>query len=224
MSTELATTEMHPLVAATLSTGGEITPDSLDKLLKVQKDWEANEARKAFNQAFTKMQATLPPIEKTKKGHNSKYAPYDKVVSAVRPHLKNHGFSFRHQTVESDNKITITCILAHELGHSEQSTLSAPADTSGSKNAIQAIGSTNSYLKRYTLQDVVGIVTGDEDTDGNKPPVFITEHQLADLKALIDEKGKEEAKVLDYLKAQGVNSFKEVPIVKFARLCEMVSK
>jgi hypothetical protein len=49
------------------------------------------------------------------------------------------------------------------MGHSERTTLSATADTSGSKNSIQAIGSTVTYLQRYTLLAAVGLAAGGDD-------------------------------------------------------------
>jgi hypothetical protein len=51
------------------------------------------------------------------------------------------------------------------LGHKIETSIEAGSDTSGSKNAIQAIGSTISYLKRYTLENVLGL-SADEDNDG----------------------------------------------------------
>jgi len=43
--------------------------------------------------------------------------------------------------------------------------MSAPNDVSGNKNAIQSIGSTNSYLQRYTLCNAFGI-SAEQDNDG----------------------------------------------------------
>jgi hypothetical protein len=48
--------------------------------------------------------------------------------------------------------------------------MSAPPDTSGSKNPIQAIGSTQSYLERYTALALLGIATKDMP-DADDPPV-----------------------------------------------------
>ena len=45
-----------------------------------------------------------------------------------------------------------------------------PLDTSGSKNGVQAVGSTVSYGKRYAICALLNISTGD-DTDGNIPHV-----------------------------------------------------
>jgi hypothetical protein len=52
------------------------------------------------------------------------------------------------------------------MGHSEETTLRAIPDTSGSKNSIQAIGSTVTYLQRYTLLAAVGMAAAGMDNDG----------------------------------------------------------
>jgi ERF superfamily len=62
--------------------------------------------------------------------------------------------------------IKVTCILTHELGHSEETTLMGAPDNSGSKNAIQAVGSTVTYLERYTLLAACGLSTKGSDNDG----------------------------------------------------------
>ena len=46
--------------------------------------------------------------------------------------------------------------------------MSAPADSSGSKNPVQQIGSTMTYLQRYTLIGALGLTTADKDDDGRQ--------------------------------------------------------
>src|SRR5258708_10458648 len=70
--------------------------------------------------------------------------------------------------------IRVPCTLTHAQGHSESVSMSAQPDTSGSKNSIQAIGSTTSYLQRYTLFAATGLAPKDADTDGAEP------HMLAE--------------------------------------------
>jgi hypothetical protein len=75
------------------------------------------------------------------------------------------------------------------MGHSESTSLSASPDTSGSKNAIQAIGSTVSYLQRYTILALTGLATEDMDDDGHaaaEPIEYITEAQAIQLKEMAE--------------------------------------
>jgi hypothetical protein len=53
------------------------------------------------------------------------------------------------------------------------SSLTAGADTTGAKNAIQAIASTVSYLQKYTLLGATGMAAGMPDTDGNVTPASV---------------------------------------------------
>jgi hypothetical protein len=114
-------------------------------------------------------------------GHNSKkYADFAGIARVIDPILGQHGLSYRFRTVQTD-KIAVTCILFGH-GHSEETTLSGPADASGSKNAIQAIGSTLTYLQRYSLVQMLGIAAGDDD-DGKAAGIGATtidEQQIGD--------------------------------------------
>jgi hypothetical protein len=63
-------------------------------------------------------------------------------------------------------QIAVTCVLTHKMGHSEETTLKAIPDTSGNKNTVQAIGSTVTYLERYTLLAAMGMAAAGMDNDG----------------------------------------------------------
>jgi hypothetical protein len=52
------------------------------------------------------------------------------------------------------------------MGHSERTPLEASPDASGGKNGIQAVGSTVTYLQRYTLLSATGMAVQDQDDDG----------------------------------------------------------
>ena len=52
------------------------------------------------------------------------------------------------------------------MGHSEAVSIAGPLDDSGQKNGIQQIGSTITYLERYTLMAIMGLAAHDQDDDG----------------------------------------------------------
>ena len=105
--------------------------------------------------------------------------------------LQKYGFAVTFRTEQQQGAVAITAVLSHRQGHTQESTLVLPNDTSGNKNTVQAIGSTVSYGKRYALCALLNISTGD-DADG-KPP------QAAGL-------NKEQAKRLrDALKVAGLD-------------------
>lgn len=153
------------MIDRAISSGSSV--EMLEKLLALQERYEANQARKAFDNAISLAKAEIAPVVKNKKGHNStKYADFSAISSAIDPIITAHGLSYRFRSSQSD-RITVTCILSHRDGHCEETTLSGPPDATGNKNAIQAIGSTLTYLQRYTLIQSLGIAVTDDD-DGQK--------------------------------------------------------
>jgi hypothetical protein len=187
--------------------------DMIEKLMNLQERWEASQARKAFDEAISAAKADIPPIERTGKGHNDKrYATFAAIAKVVDPIISQHGLSYRFRTTQGD-RISVTCILSHKSGHFEETTLSGPPDASGSKNAIQAIGSTLTYLQRYSLVQMLGLAAADDD-DGKASHggATITEDQAADLVALADDVGADRAKFCKYFK---VESFSALPASRF---------
>lgn len=142
-----------------------VSADILKQMMDLRDREEAKQARKAFDAAISKAKAKMSPVVKNATGHNSKrYADFSAIARMVDPILSEYGLSYRFRTTQVD-KITVTCVLSHEDGHSEETTLSAPSDTTGNKNAIQAIGSTITYLSRYSLMASLGL-SASEDDDG----------------------------------------------------------
>jgi ERF superfamily protein len=144
-----------------VSSGADI--EVLEKLMGLQERYEKNQARKAFDEAVAAAKAEIPPILRNREGHNQKrYADFAAIAEVVDPIITSHGLSYRFRTLQND-KINVTCILSHKAGHYEETTLSGPADATGSKNAIQAIGSTLTYLQRYSLVQALGLAAANDD-------------------------------------------------------------
>lgn len=149
--------------------------DRLERLMDLQARWEAAEAKKAFVQAMTRFKAEPLEIFKRKSvsfetrnnGQTSyKHAELSDVTDAVGPAMAKHGLSYRWDVQQEKDKVTVDCIVTHELGHSERVTMFAPPDGSGNKNQIQQIASTVTYLQRYTLLSATGMATKGMDDDG----------------------------------------------------------
>lgn len=179
--------------------------DMVEKLMSLQERWESGQARKAFDKAIAAAKAKITPIQRNAKGHNDKrYADFAAIAKVVDPILSENGLSYRFRTAQSD-RISVTCILSHEAGHSEETTLSGPADASGSKNAIQAIGSTLTYLQRYSLVQMLGLAaSNDDDGKAAADGGTISEDQAAELIALADEVGADKRAFCEYFKIDGI--------------------
>lgn len=179
--------------------------DVLEKLMNLQERWEASQARKQFDAAVAEAKAEIKPIVRNAKGHNAKkYADFAAIASAVDPIISKHGLSYRFRTAQTD-KIAVTCILSHKSGHYEETTLCGPADTSGNKNAIQSIGSTLTYLQRYSLVQALGLAAaGDDDGKAAGAEGSISLEQVEELVALADEVGADKEAFCRYFKVEGI--------------------
>ena len=195
-----------------MALSGGLKPEYLKEMLIIQKDYEANEARKAYHNAMAEFKAVPIKIEKDKKvdfakkdgGGRVKYnhASLANVVDKITVELSKYGLSASWSTKQNGNVI-VTCCITHRMGHSEQTTLEAPSDTTGSKNVIQAIGSTISYLQRYTLLSALGLATSDMDNDGASADVEkISEKDLSNLLDLIVAVESTEGKLLKYMELE----------------------
>lgn len=153
--------------------------ETLDKLMALQERWEANLARKAFDEAMSAAKAEIGPIKKNRHvGYDSKksdagrteysHEDFAEIAKQINPILAAHGLSYRFRTASPpDGPVSVTCIISHRMGYSEENSLQAPRDTSGSKNPIQAVGSTVTYLQRYTLKAALGLAAENDD-DGQQ--------------------------------------------------------
>ena len=156
--------------------------DRLRELMALQREWEEREAEKAFFDALSKFQSEIPPIVRTNtadagRAGKRRYASLGTINEAIRPWLYANGLSFRFRQQQTPAGITVTCVVSHRDGHSEETTLTAGADSSGAKNAIQSVGSTITYLERYTLTAALGLTTIDEDDDGEAAGPEVTPEQ-----------------------------------------------
>ena len=149
----------------------DVDVDKLEKLMAMQERWNEQQAKKEYYASLSKFQMECPPILKTKAGYDKRYyyTPLDQIIKVIKEPLFNNRLTYRWEQENKDKRIVVTCIITHVSGHSEKTTLEDVADTSGSKNAIQAMGSTVQYLRRYTLESVLGIATSSTDVDGQQP-------------------------------------------------------
>lgn len=152
------------MISNAVASGRDVT--ELEKLMDLEERWNARQSKQAYLSALSEFQSKCPVIKNLKQGHNYKYAPIGDIVAQVKDLLASCGLSYRFEQSQNGPEVTVTCVTTHKDGHSEQLTMSATPDKSGSKNDVQAIGSTITYLRRYSFTGAFGIVTADEDSDG----------------------------------------------------------
>ncbi len=117
--------------------------------------------------ALCKAQAVIKGATKDSKnphfGHN--YAGLGSIWDACREPLTSNGLSVI-QMPEYDHEtqlVTVETILLHASGQQVRSAISAPAQ----KDNAQGIGSTITYLRRYSLAAFVGVAPEDDDAESS---------------------------------------------------------
>ena len=210
-----------------MAVAGNADLDKLEKLLTLQEKWEANEARKAYYKAMAAFKANPPKIDKdktvafnTSAGKTSyNHASLANVTEKISEALSKCGLSASWNT-KQNGAVSVTCRITHELGYSEETTISAPSDTSGSKNAIQAIGSTITYLERYTLLALTGLATSDMDDDGRTAgaPVEYIDHKQ--INQILDYIAELEADLNQFLKYMKLEKLELMPKADFPKAME----
>lgn len=167
-----AVTPMQLLERA-METGADL--DRLERLMALQRQWEADQARKAFVADMAEFKKNPPRIVKDKQvGYEGRdgfvgyaHATLGNVTNAIVEGLAKHGFSHRWNVSQQNTLVEVECVITHRLGHSEAVKMVAGKDDSGKKNLIQQVASAVTYLQRYTLLAATGLATHEAiDDDG----------------------------------------------------------
>lgn len=137
----------------------------IEKMLDMQERIMNKNAEMQFNADFSIMSSDLPAVSRSKKGHNGKYAPIEKINEEIKPVLEKYGFAVSFSIEQNENRVTAKCILRHKGGHKEETSVTVFNDQSGSKNPAQAVGSAITYAKRYALCAMLNISLEDVDDD-----------------------------------------------------------
>ena len=142
------------------------------EFLDLQKEFEANEARKAFAKSFARAQADIQPAVKksTNPQTHSKYAKLEGVIEASQPVYTKSGFSviFYEEDSPKPDHIRVCADVLHELGHQRTYHYDAPLETTGlrgNENMTKTHGKASAvaYARRYLLCMIWNIPTIDED-------------------------------------------------------------
>jgi hypothetical protein len=194
---EIATSDMvpGPLSMAMHAIKAGMSVADMRSMLDLQKDWEANEARKAYALAMSAFKAEPVGIFKTKAvgyiANDGSFVTYNHaelsdVTTAISPAMSRHQLSHRWDVAQENGFVTVKCLITHAMGHSESISMTASPDDSGGKNAIQQIASTVSYLQRYTLLAITGMAAKgiDDDAQGAYAPQDLANVKTAKAKAV----------------------------------------
>jgi len=154
--------------------------EQLKELMQMKYDHEAREAKKVFHQKFSELQEALPVIKKLHQVNTKtdkkmyRYAKLPDIQKQVNPVIFSHGFSYHwSESFERDKYVRIFFTLTG-YGHSESSFIDIPIQAPNDYvNSVQQAGSSNTYGKRYSMCNLLGIVAEDDDDNQSgkqKPP------------------------------------------------------
>jgi len=193
--------------------------EKLERMMAMYERLKAKEAELAYNAAkgrilkklagikIVKNRSVLCEIDKAKPQKGTpeafKYAPLEEIDKHLRPLLakENMDLSYSDEPGEGGG-IVIRGRLKHlPGGHYEDSFMPAPLDKTGTKSDVQAVGSTNSFLRRYVVCNIFNIVVVGDDDDGTGGTIDETQ-----AKTILDliKKAKVGPRFLKYMKAQSV--------------------
>lgn len=188
--------------------------ETIDKLVALAERWDKTNARKAFDEAIAAAKAAIPPILKNRevdftsqKGRTHyRHEDMAEIARTVDPILGRHGLSYRYRVTSNVNEpISVTCILSHRQGHYEETTLHGGRDETGNKNSLQGIGSTITYLQRYTLKAALGLsVSADDDGKVGGNGATVSSEQIDALRSLIVEVAADIPKFCKYMKVERI--------------------
>ncbi len=154
--------------------------ETLERLFALQERVMAASAKQQFTAAKIAMRPELPEV--TMKGHivirdkndpnkiiqDTPHSRLEDLQEAVMPVLTEHGFDLKFKNgLAPDGKVRVTTILVHIGGHEDETHFDLLHDGSGSKNSVQAVGSSTKYGMRYGIISILNIKVIGGDDDGS---------------------------------------------------------
>lgn len=214
-------------IVAEIATNPSADVAKMQALLDMQERLSAREAELAFNRDYALALAEMPKVAKRgKKDMGTKgvipYETYEDLDAAIRPIENKYGFARSFSTRISDKGAGVVLVLrlAHREGHSITSERYCPPDPGPGRNDTQAIGSGESYGRRYLTKSMWNIVTIGEDDDGNTAEQ-LTQDQWAKLNDMVSILSGAETNA--FLKYMRLSDLKEIRPGDYDRAIEALS-
>lgn len=176
-----STSLLEQIVAA--ASNPEVDADKMKAMADLALQLQEHEQRQQFNRDLAAAMMEMPRISKRNEivipGRDGRagrvqgrFASWENIDAVIRPILARFNLALRFDLGGDTNGTYCAPILVHTNGWVEKGeALRVPPDTSGSKNAAQAIGSSSQYAKRYAACAALNIVTEGDDRDGTNYPL-----------------------------------------------------
>lgn len=207
LSTQTTETNMVPVVETASLTAqqmmfqlirGGADVASVREFMTMSREMAAEEARRAFERAVADAKSEIPVITKNRHvGFASKkegaaktdywHEDFAQIARTVDPILGKFGLSYRFEAEQDGVILNVTCVLAHRDGYSTRTSMKAGNDTSGNKNPIQGVGSTATFLQRYTLKMALGLAASKDDDARAAGTDLMSDDQIEEIKDLLEK-------------------------------------
>jgi len=233
-NTTVAVRAPQEIISEALAKGSNL--ETLKELLALQKDWEANEARKLFALSFAAVQAKISSVIKTKTNPqtHSKYADLNDILVSSKPVYTAEGFSviFYEGDTTAPESVRICADVLHKAGHKETYHYDIPLDGKGiqgnaNMTKIHGKSSSVSYARRYLMCMIWNIPTQDDDGDAIarpevKRPEALSEKKEAPLENIKNafakaQKALGDKRFFQILGAEGFEKIEQVRDIATAR-------
>ena len=123
---------------------------------------ELEKRKLSIYKSLAEFQQECPVIHQGTKGYGYTYAGLPEIFGVINPLLKKNGLGFM-QLIEGTS--IVTTLFHVETGETITSKTEIPQGVSLAKmNEFQVMGSAVTYIRRYALSSMLGIIT-DKDTD-----------------------------------------------------------
>lgn len=194
---------------------------------------EVNEIAKALSAAQKEMKPAYK--ESTNPHFKSRYSSICSIWESIRIPLTSNGLTVWQDVTTQEKTVSVDTRIVHSSGQwVEFGPLCIPV----SQFSAQAYGSAISYAKRYALSAALGVVSTDDDDDGEslmkpfrdeKPleplsskPSFVTKSQADQLENMIAPDDMEyRTKLLEFYK---IKSFADLPSERYLGAVDAITK
>jgi len=185
---------------------------------------KSSESIKELATALAIVQGQLTFAKKDSKNpfFKSNYADLESVWDACRELLSTNGLAIMQFPGEYlDGNMSLNTIIIHKSGEWMSQEMSVPV----SKPDAQGAGSALTYMRRYALAAVVGVVQADDDGNSasNKATSVAesaTSQQIASINALIEQVEADEAKLLAYFKKPSITLLSRTEAIQAISMLE----
>lgn len=191
-----------------------------------ERKMESPELNKLFEAlAKAQMEMEIAKNDSVNPYYKSSYADLKSIVEASRPVLAKNGLCVIQRTIPGKNGLSF---LHTRLGHSSGQWMESLIAINPPKQDIQTLGSYMTYLRRYSYSTMVGVVTGDEDDDGEnamnreKPEAQPQKITKAQLNVLAKELKDEPDIVQQIFNSYKISKLADVPPEKYDRCLKAI--